>query len=186
MRILSVQFHMYGDMNPGIDELLDKPSLRDDLKGKRVAFLGHNACATRDGCFSLDALMGYDTIEITAAFGPQHGFYSEKQDNMIESLDFFHPLYQIPVFSLYGEVRRPTQQMLGTFDVVLVDLQGIGSRPYTFMTTLFYMMEACSGTGKGVGCWTVRIQPAFRWKARYCRRALRVLLVRARLLCVME
>ena len=148
-------------MNPGIDELIDNPSLWDGLKGKRIAFLGHNASVTRDGWFSLDALMHYDDLEITSAFGPQHGIYSEKQDNMIESPDFVHPVYQIPVFSLYGEVRRPTQKMLDTFDVVLVDLQGIGSRPYTFMTTLFYMLEACSGTGKSVWV-TDRPNPAGR------------------------
>ena len=148
-------------MNPGIDELLDNPSLWDGLKRKRVAFLGHNASATSDGRSSLDALMGCDEIEISSAFGPQHGFYSEQQDNMIESPHFIHSNYQIPVFSLYGEVRRPTQQMLDTFDVVLVDLQGIGSRPYTFMTTLFYMLEACSGTGKSV--WVLdRPNPAGR------------------------
>jgi uncharacterized protein YbbC (DUF1343 family) len=148
-------------MNLGIDEILHDPSLRAELKNKKVAFLGHNASVTRDGQFSLDALMDCAGIKIVSAFGPQHGMHSEKQDNMIESDDFVHPVYHIPVFSLYGKVRRPTGEMTGTFDIILVDLQDIGSRTYTYMTTLFYMLESCSGTGKSV--WVLdRPNPAGR------------------------
>jgi len=137
-------------MNLGIDELLSNPSIRASLKNKKVAFLGHNASVTSDGQFSLDAIIGCGEIKIVSAFGPQHGIHSEKQDNMIESNDFMYPRYHIPVFSLYGKVRRPTREMIDTFDIVLVDIQDIGSRVYTYMTTLFYMMESCSGTGKSV------------------------------------
>jgi uncharacterized protein YbbC (DUF1343 family) len=148
-------------MNPGIDELLNNPALRNDLKGKRLAFLGHSASVTRDGRFSLDALMQCKGLEVMSAFGPQHGMYSEKQDNMIESGDFIHPVYLIPVFSLYGEYRRPTAEMMDTFDILLADLQGIGTRIYTYMTTLFYMMEACSERGKSL--WVLdRPNPAGR------------------------
>ena len=83
-------------------------------------------------------------LNITSAFGPQHGCHGEKQDNMVESKDDYHPLYHIPVYSLYGDVRRPTSKMLDSFDILLVDLQDVGCRVYTFLTTLFYMMEACA------------------------------------------
>ena len=74
----------------------------------------------------------------------------EKQDNMIETEDFIDPIYQIPVFSLYGQVRRPTPEMLATFDVILVDLQDVGTRIYTFVTTLLYVLEAAAKTKKSV------------------------------------
>jgi uncharacterized protein YbbC (DUF1343 family) len=74
----------------------------------------------------------------------------DKQDNMVESPDFVDPRHGIPVFSLYGEVRRPSRAMLDTFDVLLVDLQDIGTRIYTYVTTLAYMLEACAQQGKSV------------------------------------
>jgi uncharacterized protein YbbC (DUF1343 family) len=85
----------------------------------------------------------------------------DKQDNMIESEDYVDPALGIPVFSLYGKVRRPTPEMLDTFDVVLVDLQDIGTRIYTFLTTLAYVLEAGAATGKSV--WVLdRPNPAGR------------------------
>ncbi len=145
----------------GIDVLLDDPALRGALAGRRVAFLGHAASVTGDGRYSLDALMQCEGINIVSIFAPQHGFYGEKQDNMIESEDFVHPQYHLPVFSLYGVVRRPTASMLDTFDGVLVDLQDVGARPYTYATTLFYMLEACAEAGKSV--WVLdRPNPAGR------------------------
>ena len=86
----------------------------------------------------------------TAAFGPQHGLRGDKQDNMVESPDFIDAVHEIPVFSLYGEVRRPTGQSMSTFDVVLIDLQDLGCRIYTFITTLLYMLEAAAEHGKEV------------------------------------
>src|SRR5215468_2859484 len=110
---------------------------------------------------SLDALRAIRGIEITAAFGPQHGLRGDKQDNMIESPDFRDPVHGIPVFSLYGEVRRPTEEMLAHFDVLLVDLQDLGCRIYTFITTLLYVLEAAAQTGKSV--WVLdRPNPAGR------------------------
>ncbi|MEZ6023518.1 MAG: DUF1343 domain-containing protein [Hyphomonadaceae bacterium] len=82
--------------------------------------------------------------------GPQHGMRGEKQDNMIESADYTDPVHGVPVFSLYGEVRRPSGQMMSTFDVVLIDLQDLGCRIYTFITTLLYMLEAAAEHGKEV------------------------------------
>jgi uncharacterized protein YbbC (DUF1343 family) len=144
----------------GIDRLLAEPELRRDLKGKRVALLAHPASVTSDLTHSLDALIAAG-VKITAAFGPQHGLRGDKQDNMVESDDFTDPVHQIPVFSLYGEVRRPTGQSLGTFDTILIDLQDLGCRIYTFITTLLYVLEAAAETGKSV--WVLdRPNPAGR------------------------
>jgi uncharacterized protein YbbC (DUF1343 family) len=137
-------------MKFGIDRLLEEPGLRRPLKGRRVALLAHPASVTRDLTHSLDALAASDGIDLVAAFGPQHGLRGDKQDNMIESPDFSDPVHGIPVFSLYGEVRRPTSAMMDTFDVLLVDLQDLGCRIYTFVTTLRYVLEAVAAYGKSV------------------------------------
>ncbi len=145
----------------GIDRLLAEPDLRKPLHGKRVALVAHPASVTADLTHSLDALAALDDIRLTAAFGPQHGLRGDKQDNMVESPDFTDPVHGIPVFSLYGEVRRPTGQMMGTFDIVLIDLQDLGCRIYTFVTTLLYMLEAAAKEGKSV--WVLdRPNPAGR------------------------
>ncbi|MFA7291267.1 MAG: DUF1343 domain-containing protein [Rhodocyclaceae bacterium] len=145
----------------GLDRLLDDPALRRPLAGKRVALLAHPASVTRDLTHSLDALAKLPDLKLTAAFGPQHGLRGDKQDNMVESLDYVDPLHGIPVFSLYGEVRRPTAAMMDTFDVLLVDLQDLGCRIYTFITTLRYVLEAAAEHGKAV--WVLdRPNPAGR------------------------
>jgi uncharacterized protein YbbC (DUF1343 family) len=137
-------------MKFGIDRLLQEPALRESLKGKRVALLAHPASVTDDLTHSMDALARLPDIHLTAAFGPQHGLRGDKQDNMMESPDFNDPVLGIPVFSLYGKVRRPTPAMMDTFDVLLVDLQDLGCRIYTFITTLRYVLEAAAQTGKKV------------------------------------
>jgi uncharacterized protein YbbC (DUF1343 family) len=137
-------------MKFGIDCLLGDPSSRRSLAGKRVALLAHPASVTADLTHSLDALADLPDIKITAAFGPQHGLRGDKQDNMMESPDFVDPALGIPVFSLYGEVRRPTDAMMDTFDVLLVDLQDLGCRIYTFITTLKYVLEAAAKHNKSV------------------------------------
>lgn len=137
-------------MDFGIDRLLAEPSLLRQLRGKRVALLAHPASTTRDLHHSLDALAASGEVRLTAAFGPQHGLRGDKQDNMEESDDFVDPTHGIPVFSLYGRTRRPTPEMLDTFDVLLVDLQDLGCRVYTFVTTLRYMLEAAAEKGKRV------------------------------------
>jgi uncharacterized protein YbbC (DUF1343 family) len=144
----------------GIDRLIADPELRVPLEGKRIALLAHPASVTRDLTHSLDALAAAG-LNLTAAFGPQHGLRGDKQDNMVESEDFTDPALGIPVFSLYGEVRRPTGQSMSTFDTILVDLQDVGCRIYTFITTLLYMLEAASEHGKSV--WVLdRPNPAGR------------------------
>jgi uncharacterized protein YbbC (DUF1343 family) len=147
-------------MKFGIDRLIADPALRKPLGGRRVALLAHPASVTEDLTHSLDALANCG-LNVTAAFGPQHGLRGDKQDNMVESEDFTDPALGIPVFSLYGEVRRPTGQSMGTFDVILVDLQDLGCRIYTFITTLLYVLEAAAEHGKSV--WVLdRPNPAGR------------------------
>lgn len=149
-------------MRLGIDRLLDDAEqLRVPLRGRRVALLGHPASLTAGLVHSMDALAGCSDLKLTAAFGPQHGMKGDKQDNMIETADEPDPVHGIPVYSLYGQVRRPTAAMMDEFDVVLVDLQDVGTRVYTFVTTLLYMMEACAGMGKAL--WVLdRPNPAGR------------------------
>ena len=137
-------------MKFGIDRLVDEPALHKPLAGRRVALLAHPASVTADLRHSLDALAALPGMKLSAAFGPQHGLRGDKQDNMVESPDFVDPQHGVPVFSLYGEVRRPTDAMMGTFDDLLVDLQDLGCRIYTFITTLRYVLEAAARHGKRV------------------------------------
>src|SRR5215212_6566004 len=131
-------------MKFGIDRLIADPALRAPLENRRIGLLAHPASLTADLTHSLDALAACDDLKITAAFGPQHGLRGDRQDNMIESPNFNDPVHGIPVFSLYGEVRKPTDAMVDTFDVLLVDLQDLGCRIYTFITTLRYVLEAAA------------------------------------------
>ncbi len=137
-------------MKFGIDRFLENPDIRKPLAGKRIALLAHPASVTADLAHTLDALAELPDIELSAAFGPQHGLRGDKQDNMIESPDYVDPVHGIPVYSLYGEVRRPTGAMMDTFDILLVDLQDLGCRIYTFITTLRYVLEAAAQHHKTV------------------------------------
>ncbi len=146
----------------GIDRLLADPRLRAPLRGRRVALLGHPASLTRLGRHTLDALMALgNEFQLVAAFGPQHGMRGDKQDNMIETPDELDPKYGIPIYSLYGEVREPTPEMLACFDILLVDLQDLGTRIYTYVTTLVYLLKSCSAYSKAL--WVLdRPNPAGR------------------------
>jgi len=145
----------------GIDVLLADAALQAKLRGRRIALLAHPASMTAQGQHSLDALAQVPHLRVTAALGPQHGLRGDKQDNMVESADFLDPRHGIPVYSLYGRVRRPTNEMLAHCDVILVDLQDLGCRIYTFITTLLYVLEAAARLGKAV--WVLdRPNPAGR------------------------
>ena len=147
-------------MKFGIDRLLSEPELRKPLEGRRVALIAHPASVTANLTHSLDALIAAG-VNVTSAFGPQHGLKGDKQDNMVETADEVDPQYGIPVFSLYGDVRRPTGQMMTSADVFLFDLQDLGCRIYTFVTTLLYLLEEAAKTGKEV--WVLdRPNPAGR------------------------
>jgi len=148
-------------MDFGLDRLLSDRALRAPLAGRRVALLGHPASVTRDLSHALDGLASCEEIALSAAFGPQHGLRGDKQDNMVESPDYTDPAHGVRVFSLYGEVRRPTDEMMESFDVILIDLQDLGCRIYTFITTLLYVLEACAAHKKAV--WVLdRPNPAGR------------------------
>ena len=145
----------------GIDRLASESVWSDRLRGRRVALLGHPASVDAQLTHSLDVLATLPGVALSAAFGPQHGLKGDQQDNMKETADDRDAAHGIPVFSLYGEVRHPTAAMLETFDVLLVDLQDLGCRIYTFLTTLRYVLEAAARTGKTV--WVLdRPNPAGR------------------------
>jgi uncharacterized protein YbbC (DUF1343 family) len=147
-------------MKFGIDRLLADQDLKARLGARRVALVAHPASVTEDLVHSLDALIGAG-VNVTSAFGPQHGLKGDKQDNMVETEDEVDPVYGIPVFSLYGQVRRPTGQMMSSADVFLFDLQDLGCRIYTFVTTLLYLLEEAAKHGKEV--WVLdRPNPAGR------------------------
>jgi len=144
----------------GIDALLDAPDQLARLQQQRVALVAHPASVTQGQQHSLDALFAAG-ISIERAFGPQHGMRGDKQDNMIESEDYLDPDHGIPVISLYGEHRFPTPAMLAGLDVVLFDLQDVGCRIYTYITTLHYFMQACAAAD--VQLWVLdRPNPAGR------------------------
>lgn len=131
----------------GIEALVAQKQYSDLLKTKRVALVAHPASVTADLEHSIDFLKR-NQVNMTCCFGPQHGMRGEKQDNMVESGDYLDPIHKIPVYSLYGKHRRPIKQWMDQFDVCLFDLQDVGTRIYTFLTTLLYMMEACSKENK--------------------------------------
>jgi len=151
----------HGRVKFGIDRLLADPQLRAPLAGKRVALVAHPASVTERLVHSLDALAECPDVALSAAFGPQHGLKGDKQDNMVETADELDPALGIPVFSLYGEVRRPSPRMMDSADVFLFDLQDLGCRIYTFVTTLLYLLEEAAKSGKAV--WVLdRPNPAGR------------------------
>lgn len=117
------------------------------LRKARVGLVAHPASITSDNQHAIDMLMEHG-CNVVKAFGPQHGMRGDKQDNMIESDDYIDPLHHLPVISLYGEHRKPTAAMLEDLDIVLFDLQDIGCRIYTYITTLFYFVQVCADNGK--------------------------------------
>jgi uncharacterized protein YbbC (DUF1343 family) len=137
-------------MKLGVDRLLEDATLQRMLRGRRLALLGHAASVSGRGHHTLDALIGAADLRIVSAFGPQHGMRGDKQDNMVETADYRDPRHGIPVFSLYGDVRYPSDAMLDSFDCLLVDLQDIGTRIYTYLTTLSYLVTACAQAGKAL------------------------------------
>ena len=130
----------------GLEVLLSDKKLVNELKKKRVSLVCHPASVDQELNHSFDLL--FKAVGLSSAFGPQHGVKGEKQDNMVESSDEINPDFEIPVFSLYGKVRRPDKKMMHSFDVLLFDLQDLGCRIYTFVTTLLYVMEECSRHNK--------------------------------------
>lgn len=126
----------------GIDRLLNSEDLLAQLKNRSCALVAHPASITYEYSHSLDALIKRGCL-IKKAFGPQHGMRGDKQDNMIETEDYLDSTHLIPIISLYGKHRKPTDEMLDGIDLVLFDLQDVGCRIYTYITTLLYFLDAC-------------------------------------------
>lgn len=132
----------------GLEVFLKNKKLINSLKKKKVALICHPASVDQKLNHSIDLISR--KLNLTSAFGPQHGVRGEKQDNMIESDNFIDPQLNIPIYSLYGQVRRPTLEMMNSADVFIFDLQDLGCRIYTFITTLLYVMEECSKLNKSL------------------------------------
>ncbi len=146
----------------GIERLLSDPIYRKQLTGKKIAFVAHQGSVDRHLKHSLSLLTENSHFNIVCAIGPQHGLRGDKQDNMIESEDFIDSEWNIPVFSMYGKSRRVPQAALDLADVFLFDLQDLGCRIYTFVTTLKYLLEDCAKASKAV--WILdRPNPAGRF-----------------------
>ena len=119
----------------------------EGLKGKRIGILCHAPSVTRNFEHIADIIFKRNDCKLKALFGPQHGLFGQTQDNMIEWEGNTHPVYKIPVFSLYGSNRKPTEAMLEEIDILLVDLQDVGARLYTYVWTIKLCMEACTEAG---------------------------------------
>ena len=132
----------------GLEVFADAPP--PSTKGKRLGLLCNPASVDRRLRHARQCIQAALPGQLKALFSPQHGFFAEKQDNMIESDHRVDPVTGLPVFSLYGETRKPTRAMFSEIDILLVDLQDVGTRVYTFMYTLSYCMEAAKAFGKRV------------------------------------
>ena len=132
----------------GIEQLVSlKPSF---LAGKRLGLLCNQASTDRHFTHSRDLILQAFPGQLTCLFSPQHGFFSEKQDNMIESGHSTDSVSGLPVFSLYGETRKPLPAMFENLDILLIDLQDVGTRVYTFIWTVVYCLQTAAETGKKV------------------------------------
>ncbi len=130
----------------GLDRLINNESLQNLCPGK-IAYLGHSAALTSELELGLSAVKKIFSERLIKVFGPQHGFVTDVQDNMVETESYHHPYFDLPLYSLYGEHRRPTSEMLEGVDTLIIDLQDVGTRVYTYITTLSYCMEKCAELG---------------------------------------
>jgi uncharacterized protein YbbC (DUF1343 family) len=128
----------------GLERLINEKSLQETIKGK-IGYLCHSASIDSNfntGVVLLQKIFGTRLIKL---FGPQHGFVTDVQDNMMETAHYTHPYFKIPVYSLYSETRTPTDEMLKGIDTLIIDLQDVGTRVYTYISTLSLLMEKCVG-----------------------------------------
>lgn len=147
----SAQHIQYSNTRPqvqlGIDVLEANKFL--ELRGKRVGLLTHPAGVNRNGISTIRVLHAARTVNLTTLFGPEHGIYgNEKAD--VPVLDKVDQRTGLPVYSLYGKYRKPTPEMLANIDTLVIDLQDIGTRSYTFVSCMKLAIEACFENGKEV------------------------------------
>ena len=127
---------------PGLDIFLKK--IPKKISGKKIGIVCHAASITSSYIHILDAVKKQPYLKLGAIFGPQHGLFGQTQDNMIEwAGSYKHPVYNVPVYSLYGKTRKPTGTMLKGLEALIIDLQDVGARPYTYIWTVKLCMEAC-------------------------------------------
>ena len=130
----------------GLDILLQKVPRK--LSKKKIGVVCHAASVTSSYIHILDAFIKSSSLKLSAVFGPQHGLFGQTQDNMIEwEGGYKHPVYNVPVYSLYGKARKPTKEMLLEMEALVIDLQDVGARPYTYIWTVKLCMEACREHG---------------------------------------
>lgn len=132
----------------GLDTFYDNPP--ECLKGRRLGLLANPASITSQFIHAKDLIANLFPGQLSALFSPQHGFFAEKQDNMIESGHFRDPDLNVPVFSLYSETRIPTADMFDGIDTLIIDIQDVGTRVYTFIYTISYCLETAAKLGKSV------------------------------------
>jgi len=130
----------------GLERIKTEPELRENYKGN-IGLLCHSASIDSKYNHSLEVFLECFGHQVKKVFGPQHGFVTDVQDNMIETDHFTHPYFKLPVYSLYSETRKPTDEMLKGIDHLFVDLQDVGTRIYTYIYTMTYILEACAGKG---------------------------------------
>ena len=133
-------------MHTGLDLLAQDTDLQKKIKGN-IGLLCHNASIDQKFNHAIEIFQSLFGKRLVKLFGPQHGLITDVQDNMIESDHFVHPYFKLPVFSLYSETRGPTDKMLEGIDTLVVDLQDVGTRVYTYISTLGLLMDACGKKG---------------------------------------
>jgi len=132
----------------GLENFLSSPP--NWIVGNRIGLLCNPASVDSNFCHASELINRKFPDQLKALYSPQHGFFSEKQDNMIESDDLIDPVLNVPVFSLYGQTRVPDKRMLDPIDILIIDLQDVGTRVYTFIHTMSYCLEAAKKFGKKV------------------------------------
>lgn len=130
----------------GIERLKNDDGVLKKYPGN-IGYLSHSAAVTKDLELGLSVMKKLFGNRLKKVLGPQHGFVTDVQDNMIETDDFHHPYFDLPIYSLYGKTRVPTDKMLEGLDTLFVDLQDVGTRVYTYITTLGLTMEKCAAKG---------------------------------------
>ncbi len=126
----------------GLDRLIEDKKFQDLVEGN-IGLLCHSASLSSQWELAVIPLQKIFKTRLKKLFGPQHGFITDVQDNMVESKDFIHPYFKLPVYSLYSDIRVPTDHMLEGLDTIIIDLQELGTRIYTYSYTMTLLMQKC-------------------------------------------